>query len=158
MADFKEIKTQEELDAIIQGRVARAEETAKKKYEGYISPDDFKSKTDGLNQQIAALNKSLEDEKAKVKDFEKKDGESQAKIKQYETDSLKTKIAAELGLPYELTGRLVGDTEETIKADAQKLLGIVRKNNVPPLGNTEGHEANPEKEALKGFLNNLKGN
>ena len=42
MGDFQKIETQEQLDAVIGERIKREKETIGKKYEGYISPDDFK--------------------------------------------------------------------------------------------------------------------
>ena len=46
MGDFTPIETQEQLDAVIGERIKRERETSAKKYEGYLSPDDFKQTTE----------------------------------------------------------------------------------------------------------------
>lgn len=114
MPEFKPIETQEALDAIIKDRIDRAKKSAAdeaaKKYEGYLSPDDVKKHTD----QIAALTEKLKESETKIADLT-------AKNSAYEIASVKTKIAHEVGLPYELADRLSGTTEEEIRKDADAL-------------------------------------
>lgn len=114
MPEFKPIETQEALDAIIKDRIERAKKSAAdetaKKYEGYLSPDDVKKHTD----QITALTDKLKESETKIADLT-------AKNSAYEIASVKTKIAHEVGLPYELAGRLSGTTEEEIRKDADAL-------------------------------------
>lgn len=114
MPEFKVIETQEALDAIIKDRIERAKKSAAdetaKKYEGYLSPDEVKKHTD----QIAALTEKLKENDTKIADLT-------AKNSAYEIASVKTKIAHEVGLPYELASRLSGTTEEEIRKDADAL-------------------------------------
>lgn len=114
MPDFKPIESQEALDAIIKDRIERAKKSAAdetaKKYEGYLSPDDVKKHTD----QITALTDKLKESETKIADLT-------AKNSAYEIASVKTKIAHEVGLPYELADRLSGTTEEEIRKDADAL-------------------------------------
>jgi hypothetical protein len=114
MPEFKPIETQEALDAIIKDRIERAKKSAAdetaKKYEGYLSPDDVKKHTD----QITALTDKLKESETKIADLT-------AKNSAYEIASVKTKIAHEVGLPYELADRLSGTTEEEIRKDADAL-------------------------------------
>ena len=114
MPEFKPIETQEALDAIIKDRIERAKKSAAdeaaKKYEGYLSPDDVKKHTD----QIAALTDKIKESETKIADLT-------AKNSAYEIASVKTKIAHEVGLPYELADRLSGTTEEEIRKDADAL-------------------------------------
>ena len=114
MPEFKPIETQEALDAIIRERLERQKKnvTAEvaKQYEGYLSPDDVKKHTD----QIAALTEKLKESDTKIADLT-------AKNSAYEIASVKTKIAHEVGLPYELAERLSGTTEEEIRKDADAL-------------------------------------
>lgn len=131
MADFKEITTQEQLDAIIGERLKRQAETLEKKYADYLSPDDFRTKTEGLNTQIATLSKSLEEAKAQPEELGKQIAGLQAQVKKYETDSVKNRIAAEQGLPYELANRLMGDTEDAIRADAIALKSHLNVSGAP---------------------------
>lgn len=133
---FTIIETQEQLDAIVGERVARAKDSARKEFEGWISPEDLKKQTAGLNDQLNSLNdqlKTLNDEKAELTNkLTEKDGQ----IAKYEADSVKTKIARESGLPYEAIGFLQGDTEEAIRKSAESLKSLVGTKTAP-LGNPE---------------------
>lgn len=114
MPEFKPIETQEALDAVIKDRIERAKKSAAdetaKKYEGWLSPDDVKKHTD----QIADLTEKLKASDTKIADLT-------AKNSAYEIASVKTKVAHEVGLPYELAERLSGTTEEEIRKDADAL-------------------------------------
>ena len=131
MADeFKVIETQEQLNAIIVERLKDEQKRMEKKYSGYLSPEE-------VDSRIAELGKSLDDanEKAKV------DAESiaslEAKVKGYETASVKSRIAHEVGIPYELANRLNGETEEEIRKDAEALKPHVTKRQTAPLRDPE---------------------
>ena len=140
MAEFTPIETQEALNAIIVGRVeqAKSPEDVASKYEGYLSADEVKEKYKGY----------LSPEDAAIKD---------AKLKQYETDSVKTRIALEAGLPYDMVSRVQGDNEEALKKDAEKLAGWIKNtHHEPPLKSTEPNVDSKDK-ALKGMLKELKG-
>ncbi len=127
---FQVIETQEQLDAIVGERVARAKDAARKEFEGWISPEDLTKQTDDLNSKI----KTLTDAKAALEtQLTEKDG----KIAKYETDSVKTKIAREFGLSYEAIGFLQGEDEETIRKSAESLKSLVGGSKVPPLRNPE---------------------
>lgn len=151
MSDFKAIETQEQLDAIIGERLKRERETIKKEYEGFLSPEDAAKKYEGYL--------SPEDVKTKYsgylspEDVAKKD----ARIKQYETDSVKTRIAHETGLSYEAVGFLQGDDEKTIKKSAETLKALVGSNVTAPLASTESESADSQTTALRTTLKNLKG-
>ena len=47
MSEFKPIETQEQLDAIISDRIKRAQETTRKEFEGFLSPEDAAKKYSG---------------------------------------------------------------------------------------------------------------
>jgi len=116
--EFKAIETQEDFDAAIKARLDRNTKTVtdevKKSYEGYIPPDEAKK----LTEQVEALTKQLAERDGSIADLT-------AKNKQYETASVKARIAHEKGLPYELAERLSGETEQDIAADAEKLAQFV---------------------------------
>ena len=158
MGEFKVIESQEQLDAIIQDRVAQANRSAEKKYEGYISPADFETKTADLNSQISALQKSIDDEKAKYADYDQKIAEKDAAIKAYEIASVKTRIAREKGLSYEAIEFLQGEKEEDIKKSAETLKALVGTGKkTQPLANFEsGSGESSERAALRGMLADLK--
>ena len=100
-----------------------------KKYEGYTSPDD-----------LATMKKEYE-----------------GKIAKYESDSVKTRIANEMGLPSSIASRLKGSNEEEIRKDAESFAGFFQKE--PPLATGEQTVANEEQArnvALKKLLKNLR--
>ena len=141
MSEFKVIETQEQLDAILKDRLDRAEKKYAEKYAGYLSPEDVKAKLSDLNKQAEELGDSLN----KANDKAKTDAESiaslEAKVKSYETASVKSRIAHEVGIPYELANKLSGETEEDIRKDAETLKPFVTKVAAPPLRDPESPDA-----------------
>lgn len=159
MSEFKVIETQEQLDAVISDRLARQRETLEKKFSDYLSPDDFKNKSESLTEQIAELGKQLEEANTKISAFDASIAEKDATIKKYETDSVKRKVLASMDMPYELADRLAGETEEDIRKDAEILQKFVGKK-------TSAHGYNPEprrtesssaEDSLKEMVKNLRG-
>ncbi len=151
MSEFKAIETQEQFDAVIGERIKRERETVRKEYAGYLSPEDAAKKYAGYL--------SPEDVEKKYKDHlsPEKVAELNAKIKGYETDSVKTRIAHENGLSYEAIGFLRGEDEESIRKSAESLKGLIGATNVAPLASTEQTLANATDAALKNTLKGLKG-
>lgn len=147
---FKTIETQEELDQIITSRLARQKETLEKQY-----ADDnaqLKTRNEELEKEIGALQTTVAETNGKAKKFDETIADLNAKIAGYETASLRTKIAIKNGLPLDLADRLVGDDEETLEADAQRIAGYVKPAApVPPLKSTEqdSSEVNPLRKMLK---------
>ena len=136
MEEFKPITTQAEFDTAIGERLKRERETLAKKYGDY---DDLKTKVGDYEKQIAQMSKAAKESAEKYAGYDKNLAELQAKVKGYETDSVKTRIAHETGLPYELAGRLTGEDEAAIRKDAEalsKLLGG-QKHKAPPLRDSE---------------------
>ena len=154
---FEVIDTQEKLDAVIGERIKRERETTAKKYEGYISPDDYKTKTADLEKQIGDLNAALKDASDKVAGHEKTIAERDSKIKEYETASVKSRIAHEVGLSYDAIDFIRGDDEDSIRQSAESLKSLVGVKQVPPLANQEGNQGNDEDAALRKTLRSLKG-
>lgn len=134
MADFKPIETQEAFDAAVAD--------VKKQYEGWLSPEDYNAKTSDLANQLEANKTTIAD--------------LTAKAKAYESNSLKMRIAHENGIPYELAGKLSGDTEEEIKKDAETLAKFVKNQQPQPLANTEHGHTNGKDAAYKSLLADLK--
>lgn len=136
MADFKPIETQEAFDAAVAD--------VKKQYEGWLSPEDYNAKN-------ADLAKQLEANKTTIADLT-------AKAKAYESGALKMRIAHENGIPYELAGKLSGETEEEIKKDAETLAKFVKNQQPQPLANTEhGHvDTNDEYAPYRELLARMK--
>lgn len=151
MADFKAIETQEELDAIIKDRLAREREASNKRFEGYVSPDDHR-------KAIAEATKSFDDYKKAHENDGKTIEDLTAKVKTYETASLKSRIAHEVGLGYEWIDRIGGEDETTIRKDAEALKALVGNGStkVLPTKNMEDNTASGKDAAMRQVLNAIK--
>lgn len=153
MADFKIIETQEDFDKAVSARIKREQETVRKEYEGFLSPEDVQMKYGGFL--------SPEQVQEKYKDYlspeevEKKD----ATIKSYETNTKRVEIALGAGIPYELAGKISGETEEDMKKDAQMLAGFLKNNkSYPSYTPDPTGEEDSKKTAMKKMLSDLGGN
>lgn len=151
MSDFKVIETQEQLEEVLKKRLERERETVKKEFEGYLSPTDVAEKYKGY------LSPEAEKEKYKNHLSPEEVAKKDAKIKEYETDSVKTRIAHELGLSYDAVGFLRGDDEETIRKSAESLKSLVGSTTTAPLASTEGNLDKAEDAAYKNVLRGMKG-
>ena len=151
MADFQAITTQEELDTIIRDRLKRDREAQAKKYEGWISPEDHQ-------RAVGEVTKALDDFKAAHAGDEQTIADLKAKTQEYETASLKSRIAHEVGLSYEWISRIGGTDEKSIRADAESLKNLVGSQTTPaplPPRSTETAPADAKTAALKGMLSEL---
>lgn len=136
--EFTPITSQEALDAVLKDRLNRQNEKHARemseitaKYKDY---DALKTQNSEYAQQITDLNSALEESKQKVAGYDSQIAEMDAKISAYEVSIMKSNIAATYGLAPELAQRLSGETEEELKADAEKLSAIVGKSHkVAPL-------------------------
>jgi len=138
--------TQEEVNEIIGKRLEKAEKKWTEKYSNYYSADDLASKTEELNKQITDLGNSLDEANnkatASADSLAEKDqaiADLENRVRNYETDSAKIRIALEVGIPYELANRLTGATEEEIRADAEKMLPLVAPKISMPLRNPDAN-------------------
>lgn len=151
MAEFTAITTQEQLDAVVGERLKQEIGTIEKKYEGYLSPEEVAEKYSGY------LSPEEVDEQYKdylsPEEVAKKDRE----INGYKVASMKMKVAHEIGLPYELSARLSGEDEDTIRKDAENLFKIVGKRGtggLPPLADREAG-ADDKDAALRQMVRDL---
>ncbi len=128
MADFTPITTQAEFDAAIANRLSRENEKFKKQQEATVAEYDGK---------IAQLTQTLEEAAKKAKGHEETVAGLQAQIKSYETRSVKTRIAHEVGIPFELADRLSGDDEDSIRKDAEAMKPFLAGKGAAPLASTE---------------------
>ncbi len=159
MSDFTPIETQEQFNEAIKDRLDRAEKKWKEQYSGYLSPDDVNVRTQELNDKITELSNSLNcaNEKATA-DAEAIAG-LEAKVKNYETASVKSRIAHEVGIPYELANKLSGETEDDIRKDAETLKPFVTQKPAAPLRNPESKDAgsgDANRDSLMKLVQNLK--
>ena len=88
--------------------------------------------------KLKDTNAKLTEATNKAANHDKEIAERDAKIKNYETASVKARIAHETGIPYELAGRLSGESEEDIRKDAETLLSVIGNTKpAAPLATSE---------------------
>lgn len=114
--------------------------------------EGFSEKVQNYEQRLEELQNTLQ---AKEQELAQVD-ELQSKLKSYELENLKIKIANQAGIPLDLASRLSGDTEEEIKADAEKLAGLITTQKPTlPLKPTEPQNVDPKEKAYAKLLENL---
>mgnify|MGYP000873247079 FL=1 len=151
MSEFKPITTQEEFDAAIKARLSREKEK-------YVDYDQLKSRVEELEKENGGLKSTIEVTNQSKADADKQLEEMQKQIAGYETASLRTRVALQYGLPYDLADRLQGTDEESFKADAERLAGFMKKSQpVYPLGTKEPSSIDDKDAALKGMLHKMRG-
>ncbi len=150
---FKAIETQEEFDRIISERLSRQKESFEKQLADY---DQLKTAKADLESQVGTLQSTIEQSKAGQEDYTKQISDLTSKVAGYETANLRTRIALQNGLPYDLADRLVGEDEESIKADAERLSSFVAKPHSVPLKNVEPNIQKDENSAYRKLVDGLK--
>lgn len=150
---FKVIETQEELDNIIEGRLARQKQQYEEQLQGY---DQLKTQYEDLQKESAGFKSALEEANNKASTSEQLIADLQSKVTSYEQAQLRTKIALQKGLPFELADRLAGTNEDELKADAERLAGFLApKEPTAPLKSVEEPGITGENAAYRSMLQNL---
>ena len=149
MSEFKPITTQEEFDVAIKGRLSREKE----KYGDY---DQLKSRVAELEEENVGLKSTIEATNQSKADTDKQLEELQSQIAGYETASLRTRVALQYGLPYDLADRLQGTDEESFKADAERLAGYMKRAQpVAPVRETEPQVGDNKTMQMRSMLREL---
>lgn len=149
MSEFKPITTQEEFDAAIKARLSREKE----KYGDY---DQLKDRVEELEKENVGLKSTIEANNQSKADADKQLEDMQKQIAGYETASLRTRVALQHGLPYDLADRLQGTDEESFKADAERLAGFMKSNQpVAPVKETEPVLEKTENTLYKNLIQGL---
>lgn len=149
MSEFKPITTQEEFDNAIKARLSREKE----KYGDY---DQLKSRVEELEKENVDLKSTIEATNQSKADADKQLEEMQNQIAGYETASLRTRIALQHGLPYDLADRLQGTDEESFKADAERLASFVKPNeHFAPMRTLEPALEKTENTSYKNLVQGL---
>lgn len=151
--NFKPIETQEELNNLIASRLERAKESVKKEYEEkYKDYDAYKSQVETLNNDKNSLENQLNELNEKMSTFDALD----AKTKKLEAENLKIKIALSEGIPFEMAGRLAGETEEEIKRDAKAMANFISVSKPMPIKSTEQKQREVGEEAYRKLAEGLR--
>lgn len=118
--------TQADVDRIVKERLDRAEAKATEKAQ--------KAAREAEEKALA--------EQGKYKElYEKAEAEKAAQaaeLSKIQRQQLATSVAAKVGLPATLAGRLQGDSEEELEADAKALLESLPKPQAPNLNSNPG--------------------
>lgn len=79
-----------------------------------------------------------------------------SRIHAFEVAELKTRVAHEVGIPFDLSQRLAGEDENAIRKDAQNLAKLLKPTapKAPPRS-TEPSGDNSSRAALRAFTNDL---
>lgn len=148
MEEFKPIATQEEFDQLVKQRLQRERE----KFSDY---EQIKGKLASYEKRIGELTQTIESNKNNYQEKNKEIELLNSKIKGYELQQLKTKIAIENNLPISLADRLRGESEEDIKKDASLMGEYFSKRIEAPLRNVEAKYVNDETTAYRNLLQKL---
>lgn len=125
----------------------------------YVPRSEFNEKNTtvkSLEKQLADLTTTYDGLNQEKADHEKMVAELTDKMTAYERTAMRSKVAYELGLPFELSERLAGDTEDAIREDAAKISALIGKQNLPPLKSSEPTGEGKD-DAYKAVLSGLKG-
>ena len=152
MGEFVPINSQEELDKVLASRLQRERDTVAKSFQAQI--DERDQKITGFESTIRDLNKQVETLNGQAGRIT----ELEAKVREYETNSVKMRIARETGLPAELADRLSGADEDAMRADAENLAKLLKTQQAPaPIYRPSGEGANDGKDAaLRGLLKQVR--
>ena len=104
-------KTQEELDGFMKDRIERAETKVKEQFSDY----------DTLKSTVEDVNKKLTDFESEKKSLEEQLQEKSKAVEAAKLNTVRVEVRNEFGLSKDLDEFLTGETEEEIKAKAEKL-------------------------------------
>lgn len=150
---FKVIETQEAFDEALKERLSRERETIRKQYDEEYAP--FKETAESLTKENAELKTTIEEANKSKDEINEKLETLERNLKNYEISSMKTKIALQNGIPYDMASRLMGEDEASITEDAKKLSELINIGKpTPPLKNTESN-VDGENQSYISLLNNL---
>lgn len=126
MSDFEAIETREQFEEAVKDRLEQERETVRREFSGCLSPEAVEEKYKEYLSPKEAEEKYkgyLSPEDAANKD---------ATIAKYEKESKRVKVAMENGIPYELAGKLSGETEDEMKKDAEAFSKFLKGKTTYP--------------------------
>lgn len=130
--------TQDALNSLIANEVRKERQKAQSHYGDY---DDLKAKAARLAELEQAQMSELEKLQKQLAQEKTAREQMQAEIEAERLTSLRLRVGQEFGLPVELATRLTGNTEEDIRADAEKLQALIKvdpSTRIPNIDATAG--------------------
>ena len=161
MSEFTPIQTQEDFDKAIKSRLAQKDRELAEQYKGFLSPDAVEELQAKLKAEYEGkLTKAAEEVKAAQDKLTAKDqtvSDLTKRAEAAENTLLKNKIAYDAKLSLELAGRLVGNNETELKADAEMLAGMFKPAKAAPLYTSEtgAQSTGNNGAAMMGLLSQL---
>lgn len=122
MSEFTPITTQEEFEKALSPRLERERNKVRKEFDGFLSPEDAQKKYEGY------LSPEQVQEKYKGYFSPEEMAKKEAEINGYKLNSKRVEVALKNGIPYELAGKVSGNTEEEMTKDAETLAGFLKSN------------------------------
>lgn len=164
MADFIEIKTQEEFDNRMKDRLERerktTEEKVRQEFASQLSElETLKAEKTQWGQKEEEYKKTAKENADSIASMTSQLAAEQSKVKAFQKNELRQKIASEEGLPVTLAGRIQGETEDEMKEDAKALAEVFKANNNKglPMANLDngGGNGSQKDKAYKDMLKDL---
>lgn len=134
--EFTPIQSQDELDRVIRGRLARQKEQ-------FAGHDEYKRKAEEFDK----LQESAKSETQKLQDAATLAARNASEA---EARAMRLEVAMEKGLTTAQAKRLVGNTKEELEADAEELLESFKPTDD---GKQRGGPPSRTKESLRGGSN-----
>ncbi len=142
------ISSQEEMNRMFGERAEAARRAERERLEQkYAGFDGYREKAGKYDADVAALKEKISGLEGEKSTSAAKISELEGKIREYETSSVKMRIARETGLPTELADRISGEDEQAMRADAEGLARLIKGQNVAPMykpggeGGSDGRDA-----------------
>lgn len=141
MSEFTPITTQEEFEKALSQRLERERNKVRKEFEGFLSPEDAQKKYENY------LSPEQVQEKYKGYFSPEEMAKKEVEINGYKLNSKRVEVALKNGIPYELAGKVSGNTEEEMTKDAETLAGFLKSNatnityKADPVGNSNSVDA-----------------
>ena len=150
---FQPIETQEAFDKAISERLKRQKETLEEKYKDY---DQLKSGMKKLQDELQNAKDALSGKSEAEKSLKEEVEDLKGQISGFELSKIKVTKALEYGIPYTLAGRLQGESEEEIEADAKAFSKVIdQTTHHAPLKETGAQTMDAETQAYAQMANNL---
>jgi len=137
MAEFKIIETQEDFDRAIQKRLEQKDKEVTARFKDYLSPEDVTALKADYDKQLKEARNDLAAITDKLSKHDTEVADLTARAVKAETTLLKNRIANDNGIPMTFADRLVGETEDELKKDAESLASYFTKPSAPPMRTNE---------------------
>ena len=148
MAEDK-VFTQEEVNQLVGKARLEGKEIGRKEFEGWISPDEMEKQSKDLNARVNDLSEQINTLSTEKESLQTQLTEKNGQIAKYEIDSVKTKVAREVGLPYGAIEFLQGDSEDDIRQSAEAMKELVGASVSQPSFSAEPNSIDETKLAWK---------